>query len=59
MFDYKGSRMVVQSILPGIMQTSQSGARLMLGALEVGYRLKVKNISFATFVERFPLNEGV
>lgn len=41
-FDYKGSRMVVQSILPGIMQTSQNGARLMLGALEVGYRLKVQ-----------------
>jgi hypothetical protein len=39
--DYRGQRLVVQSILPGIIQSNTMGARLMLGALELGSRLKV------------------
>src|SRR5690554_3205324 len=40
--DFKGHRIIGQSILPGILYQGKQGARLMYGALETNTTLKAK-----------------
>lgn len=39
--DYKGFRIVAQSMIPGVLQMGENAARLMYGSIEQGSRLKV------------------
>jgi len=45
--DYKGERYICQTIVPGILQTGESSARLMYGVLEAGKNMTVKNSTLA------------
>ncbi|CAM9511511.1 unnamed protein product, partial [Ectocarpus fasciculatus] len=40
--DYKGFRIVAQSMIPGVLQMGENAARLMYGSIEQGARLKCK-----------------
>ena len=46
LIDYKGERFVAQTIIPGVLQTGDPNARLMLGALENGKRFCCKTSAF-------------
>ena len=41
--DFKGDRLIAQTVIPGVLQGGQHPARLMFGALEMGKRMSVKN----------------
>lgn len=43
--DYKGFRIVAQSMIPGVLQMGENAARLMYGSIEQGARLKVSIIT--------------
>jgi Clustered mitochondria len=45
--DFKGERMVGQTIIPGVLQTGVHSARLLYGALEIGKRMTVKTEGLA------------
>lgn len=39
--DYKGERIMAQTIIPGVLMSGLGAARLMYGAVEFGKRLAV------------------
>jgi Clustered mitochondria len=41
--DFKGERLIGQTIIPGVLQVGAHSARLLYGTLELGKRLSVKN----------------
>ena len=41
--DYKGDRLIAQTVIPGVLQGGVHPARLMYGALEMGNRISVKS----------------
>lgn len=41
--DYKGDRIIAQTIIPGVLMSGVGAARLMYGAIEFGKRLSVKS----------------
>jgi protein TIF31 len=40
--DYRGERLIAQSIIPGVLMQGVGAARLMYGAIEFGHRLSVR-----------------
>jgi protein TIF31 len=49
--DYKGERFIGQTIIPGVLQSGNSNARLMYGCLEQGKRVSCKESAFKTMTD--------
>jgi len=49
--DYKGHRLLSQTVIPGVLSASGNASRLMVGAVEQGQRLHVKTDAFAILQE--------
>jgi protein TIF31 len=44
--DYKGTRMVAQTVIPGVLAASGGASRLLAGTIEPGKRLSMKNEAY-------------
>ena len=49
--DYKGMRMLAQTVIPGVLSASGNSSRLMVGSVEQGQRLHVKKEAFGILQE--------